>query len=115
MAAVPTSCHCSSASSERWRAAHSVRPGRPTRAHRLGLLTRIVPALKVDGKFVPNPFAITDRWIDGQGRLVFGEPVEAEQRTAAKQLLGRGEVDLSLLDTEVDALITSLAMTVPDV
>src|SRR5688572_10221341 len=34
------------------------------KAYRLGLLTRIVPGLRVDGAFVPNPLVITDRWLD---------------------------------------------------
>ena len=83
------------------------------KAHRLGLITRLVPALRVDGAFVPNPFAITDRWIDDLGRIVHGEFKQGEERAAAAEFLERGEVDLSLLDREVDSLVTSLAMTMP--
>ncbi len=83
------------------------------KAYRLGLLTKIVPALKVDGEFVPNPFAITDRWIDDQGQIVYGEFKKGEERSAGKELTSRGEVDLSLLDREVDSLVYSLALTVP--
>ena len=83
------------------------------KAYRLGLLTRIVPALKVDGKFVPNPMVITDRWTDEFGRIVHGEFKQGAERAKAKETLQKGEVDLSLLDGEVDALVTSLAMTMP--
>lgn len=83
------------------------------KAYRLGLLTRIVPALRIDGEFVPNPMAITDRWLDATGRIVHGELKVGEERRQAKELLARGEVDLTLLDREVDKLITSLAMTMP--
>src|SRR3990170_4551366 len=38
------------------------------KALRLGLLTKVVPALKVDGRFVVNPLVITDRWVD-DGRI----------------------------------------------
>src|SRR5687768_15148921 len=34
------------------------------KAARLGLITRAVPALRVDGRFVPNPLVITDQWLD---------------------------------------------------
>ena len=44
------------------------------KAYRMGLLTKVVPALKVDGEFVPNPMAITDRWVDEMGQIVYGEP-----------------------------------------
>ncbi len=83
------------------------------KAYRLGLLTKIVPALKVDGAFVPNPFAITDRWIDDQGQIVYGEFKKGEERAAGKELMSGGEVDLSPLGRAVDAMIYSLAMTVP--
>ncbi len=83
------------------------------KAYRLGLISDIVPALQVDGEFVPNPMAVTDRWIDGKGRIVFGEPKRGDERAAAKELMARGTVDLSLLDQRVDGLVTSLAMTMP--
>jgi len=83
------------------------------KAYRLGLLTRVVPALKVDGEFVPNPLVVTDRWVDDRGGLVYGEPKRGEARDAAKQLLDRGEVDLSELDREIDSLVWSLAHTMP--
>jgi 6-oxo-cyclohex-1-ene-carbonyl-CoA hydrolase len=83
------------------------------KAHRLGLVTSVVPALKVDGEFVPNPMVVTDRWIDAQGRFVYGEFKTGHDRAQAKELLAKGEIDLSLLDKEVDRLVTKLAMTMP--
>ena len=83
------------------------------KAYRLGLLTKIVPALKVDGEFVPNPMVVTDRYLDEMGTIVHGMPKTGDARKAAKELLARGEVDLSLLDQAVDELITKLAMTMP--
>jgi len=83
------------------------------KAYRLGLLSRIVPALKVDGEFVANPLVVTDRWVDDRGRLVFGEPREAEALKAGKATLARGEMDLTLLDREVEAFAFRLAGTMP--
>lgn len=82
------------------------------KAYRLGLLTAAVPALKVDGRFVPNPFVVTDRWVD-EGRIVFGEMKTGAARDEAKALVASGEVDLSRLDAEVDALAFKLANTFP--
>ncbi len=82
------------------------------KALRLGLLTRVVPALKVDGRFVPNPLVVTDRWLD-EGQIVHGEFKAGAEREAGKQLLARGEVDLSLLDQAVEALVYKLANTFP--
>jgi 6-oxo-cyclohex-1-ene-carbonyl-CoA hydrolase len=83
------------------------------KAERLGLLTSIVPALKVDGEFVPNPLVITDEWLDARGRIVHGEFKTGDARAAGKALLTRGEVDLSLLDREVEGLVWKLANTMP--
>src|SRR5690606_27036281 len=83
------------------------------KAQRLGLLTSIVPALRIDGRFVPNPLVVTDRFADDFGRVVHGEPKAGEERARGKELLARGTVDLSLLDAEVDRLVTALTMTMP--
>ncbi len=82
------------------------------KALRLGLLTRVVPALKLDGRFVPNPLVITDRWLEN-ATIVHGEFETGAAREAGKQLLAKGEVDLALLDQEVDALVFKLARTFP--
>ncbi len=83
------------------------------KALRLGLIAKLVPGLKVDGTYVPNPMAMTDRWIDDMGNIVFGELKRGEARAAGKAVLASGEVDLTLLDETVDGLITSIAMTMP--
>ena len=84
------------------------------KAYRLGLLTEIVPALKVDDKFVPNPLVVTDRYSDEEGRVVFGESKEGEALAKGKATLAKGTVDLSRLDAAVEKLCTKLLMTFPD-
>ncbi|MBK7859758.1 MAG: 6-oxocyclohex-1-ene-1-carbonyl-CoA hydratase [Archangiaceae bacterium] len=84
------------------------------KAQRLGLLTGIAPALKIDGKYVGNPLVHLDTWLDEYGRIVHGEPKTGEALKAGKALLERGTVDLTLLDEAVDRLVTSLLMTFPD-
>ena len=86
-------------------------------AHRfytLGGLTQIVPALRVDGRWTPNPLVVTDRQLDEFGRLVLGEWKAGAARDEGKALIARGTVDLSLLDESVDALCTKLLYTMPD-
>ena len=83
------------------------------KARRLGLLTEIVPALKVEGAFVPNPLVWTERWLDEQGHLVHGEPKTGEALAAAKQVLAAGEVSLERLDAAVERQATKLLLTMP--
>lgn len=86
-------------------------------AHRFyffGGLTQIVPALRVDDAWVPNPLVITDRVLDPFGRTVLGEMKTGAEREAGKALMARGSIDLTLLDTAVDDLATKLLLTMPD-
>ncbi len=86
-------------------------------AHRFywfGGLTQIVPALKVDGEWVPNPMVVTDRLLDDWGRILIGETKKGQDRKDAKAVMEEGTVDLSLLDEAVDDLVTKLAYTMPD-
>jgi 6-oxocyclohex-1-ene-carbonyl-CoA hydrolase len=84
------------------------------RAYREGMITDVVPALKVDGKYVANPLVWTDRLLDEHGRMVHGEAKTGEALAHGKELLKRGTVDLSLLDERVAALCTKLLHTFPD-
>jgi 6-oxo-cyclohex-1-ene-carbonyl-CoA hydrolase len=84
------------------------------KAYWMGVLTDIVPALKVDGAFVANPLIETQRVADEFGRFIYGEPKTGEAQKTAKALLARGTVDLSLLDAKVEELCAKLLLTFPD-
>jgi 6-oxo-cyclohex-1-ene-carbonyl-CoA hydrolase len=84
------------------------------KAYWMGVLTDIVPALKVDGRFVANPLVETQRMVDEFGRFVFGEPKTGDALEAGKALLKRGSVDLSLLDAKVEDLCAKMLLTFPD-
>jgi 6-oxo-cyclohex-1-ene-carbonyl-CoA hydrolase len=84
------------------------------KAYHMGILTDIVPALKVDGQFVANPMVETQQMVDGHGRFVFGEPKSGEALKAAKALMARGSVDLSLLDAKIEELCAKILLTFPD-
>jgi 6-oxo-cyclohex-1-ene-carbonyl-CoA hydrolase len=84
------------------------------RAYREGMITDVVPALKVDGRFVANPLVVTDRVVDEYGRFVHGEPKTGAALEEGKALLKRGTVDLSRLDERVEQLCAKLLLTFPD-
>lgn len=84
------------------------------KAYRLGICTQIVPALKVDGKFIANPTVITDRYLDEFGRIIHGEFKTGDELAAGKELLKRGTIDLSLLDEAVEKLCAKLLATFPE-
>ena len=84
------------------------------KALRLGLLNQIVPVLRVGGEWIPNPMAITDRYVDAFGNLVYGEPKTGAEREAAKQLMASAETDYSRLDGAVEAMCTKILMLMPE-
>ena len=84
------------------------------KAYQMGILTDLVPALRVDGHFVANPLVETERMTDAYGRFVFGEPKTGDALKEGKSILARGSVDLSLLDAKVEELCAKMLLTFPD-
>ncbi|MEJ2173903.1 MAG: 6-oxocyclohex-1-ene-1-carbonyl-CoA hydratase [bacterium] len=83
-------------------------------AYHMGMISDIVPALKVDNQFVANPLVVTERVYDEYGRLVFGKSKTGEALKAGKALLAKGSVDLSMLDAKIDELCAKILLTFPD-
>ena len=84
------------------------------KAYRLGIISGIVPALKIDGKFVANPTVITDQMFDDYGRIVHGEFKTGADFKAGRNTIKDGEIDLNLLDEAVEALCSKLLETFPE-
>lgn len=80
----------------------------------IGLVTEVVPVLKVDGRFIPNPLVVTDRFVDDMGNIVYGQWRTGADAERGKQLLKQGTVDLSELDRAVDQLVAKLLHTFPN-
>ncbi len=84
------------------------------KAYRLGVISQIVPALKINGEFVANPMVITDQMLDDYGRIVHGEFKSGAEFASGRALLKEGEIDLSLLDEAVESLCAKLLETFPE-
>ena len=84
------------------------------RAYREGMITDVVPALKVDGAYVANPLVWTEKHLDEYGRILHGEAKTGDDLAAGKAVMKRGVVDLSMLDERVEALCSKLLLTFPD-
>jgi 6-oxo-cyclohex-1-ene-carbonyl-CoA hydrolase len=84
------------------------------KALRLGLLSQVVPVLTLDGRWIPNPMVVLDRYADDFGTIVFGEFKAGAAREEAKAVLAKATTDLSKLDGAVEALCTKILMLMPD-
>ncbi|HEY4799715.1 MAG TPA: 6-oxocyclohex-1-ene-1-carbonyl-CoA hydratase [Bacteroidia bacterium] len=83
-------------------------------AYSFGMITDVIPALKVDGKFIANPLVVVDKQFDEFGKIVYGTMKTGEALKHGKELMAKGTVDLSLLDKAVDQLIAKLLHTFPN-
>jgi 6-oxo-cyclohex-1-ene-carbonyl-CoA hydrolase len=84
------------------------------KAARLGIISGLVPALKVAGRFVANPTVITDRMLDEYGRVVLGEFKSGDAYKEGLATIKSGEIDLGLLDRSVEDLCAKLLETFPE-
>jgi 6-oxo-cyclohex-1-ene-carbonyl-CoA hydrolase len=80
---------------------------------RVGLISKAMPVLKVDGKFVRNPLVITDKYVD-DGEIVYGEPVSGEAAAQAKKIMAEAETDFALVDKEVNKVIYTFTNLFPN-
>ena len=77
-----------------------------------GLVTKVAPVLKVDGKIVRNPLIITDKYVDN-GEIVYGEFKKGDAAKAARAMIKANSTDFALLDKEVDKVIWNFTNLFP--
>jgi len=70
----------------------------------LGLISKCVPAIKDNGRWVRNPAVITDKYID-DGEVVYGEFKGGEEAKKAREFVKNATTDFELLDAEVNKIL----------
>lgn len=99
------------------RAMQSLTLCEPWTAHQalaFGLITDIAPVLKLNGKFIPNPMVILDRYADEYGRIIFGSMKTGKELEKAKEIMKQAETDFTMLDDTVNKLVAKLLHTFPN-
>ena len=78
------------------------------------LISKAVPVLKIDGKWVRNPQIITDKYVE-DGEIVYGEFKKGDELKEARALVKAHQpnADFELLDKEVDKIIWTFANLFP--
>jgi 6-oxo-cyclohex-1-ene-carbonyl-CoA hydrolase len=79
-----------------------------------GLITKCVPVLKVEGKWVRNPMIVTGQYVD-DGEIVFGEYKSGAELEEARELVKKHQpdADFEMLDKEVDNIVWRFANLFP--
>jgi 6-oxo-cyclohex-1-ene-carbonyl-CoA hydrolase len=80
----------------------------------IGLINQVVPVLKLNRKWIPNPMVVTDRFVDEFGNIVYGDFKTGPDKAAAKEVLAKAESDMERLDEAVEALCTKVMMLMPE-
>jgi 6-oxo-cyclohex-1-ene-carbonyl-CoA hydrolase len=70
----------------------------------LGLISKCLPVIKDNGKWVRNPAVITDKYID-DGEIVYGEFKAGEEAQKAREYVKNAVTDFELLDAEVNKIL----------
>jgi len=78
------------------------------------LISKCVPVLKVDGKWVRNPMIITDKYVE-DGEIVYGEFKTGAEGKEARAFVKEHQpnADFELLDKEVDNIMWTFANLFP--
>ncbi len=78
------------------------------------LISKCVPVLRVDGKWVRNPLIITDTYVE-DGEIVYGEYKSGEEAAKAREFVKQHQAnaDFELLDKEIDKIVWKFANLFP--
>ncbi|MCK5312723.1 MAG: 6-oxocyclohex-1-ene-1-carbonyl-CoA hydratase, partial [Desulfobacteraceae bacterium] len=79
-----------------------------------GMITKVVPVLKVDGEWVRNPTVETDKYLEN-GEIVYGESKTGQELKDGRAFLKQHQAnaDFELLDKEVDKIVWKFSNLFP--
>lgn len=78
----------------------------------LGMISKVVPVIKKDGKFTRNPLVITDKYIE-DGEIVYGELKKGKEAEDAKALVKTAVTDFELLEKAVNNIVWTFTNLMP--
>jgi 6-oxo-cyclohex-1-ene-carbonyl-CoA hydrolase len=79
---------------------------------RLGLISKAVPVIRLDGEWIRNPLVITDRYVE-DGEIVYGEFKTGEEYKKGRAFLKEVATDFELLDKAVDNMLWTFTNLFP--
>ena len=79
---------------------------------RLGLISKVVPVIRQDGKWIRNPTVITDKYVE-DGEIVYGEFKSGEAYNQGRELIKGATIDFELLDKAVNDMLWTFTNLFP--
>ncbi len=78
-----------------------------------GMISKVVPVIKQDGKWVRNPQVTTDTYVR-DGEIVYGEFKAGAEADAAREVMKTAKTDFELLDKAVGELLWTFTNLFPN-
>jgi len=78
-----------------------------------GMISKVVPVIKQDGKWVRNPAVVTDKYVD-DGEIVYGEFKTGAEANAAREYMKTAQIDFELLDKTVNDVLWTFTNLFPN-
>ena len=78
-----------------------------------GMISKVVPVIKQDGKWIRNPLVHTDTYVQ-DGEVVYGEFKTGAEAAAAREFIKNAKTDFELLDKEVNSALWTFANLFPN-
>jgi 6-oxo-cyclohex-1-ene-carbonyl-CoA hydrolase len=79
---------------------------------RVSLISKVIPVLKQDNKFIRNPMVITDKYVD-DGEIVYGEFIKGDALNKAKELIKSTPTNFELLDKSINNIVWTFTNLMP--
>lgn len=80
--------------------------------YRKGCLSKVVPVIKRDGKWIRNPLVITGNYVE-DGEIVYGEFKTGEEYKKARDFVKEATTDFELLDKTVNEMVWTFTNLFP--
>jgi 6-oxocyclohex-1-ene-carbonyl-CoA hydrolase len=71
---------------------------------RLGLISKCVPVIRENDRWVRNPAIVTDAYV-ADGEIVYGEFKTGDEAKKAREIVQKAKTDFTLLDAEVNKIL----------
>jgi 6-oxo-cyclohex-1-ene-carbonyl-CoA hydrolase len=78
-----------------------------------GMISKVVPVIKQNTKWVRNPLIVTDKYVD-DGEIVYGEFKTGADASAGREFLKTAQTDFELLDKAVNEILWTFANLFPN-
>jgi len=80
---------------------------------RKGYVSKIVPVIKQNGEWIPNPLVQTDKYVD-KGQIVYGEFKTGKSYADGQALIKKAGIDFELLDNAVNDMLWTFTNLFPN-